>query len=236
MKVEIYKSNERGYADHGWLKAKYSFSFAGYYDTDRIHFGTLRVLNNDIIEPGEGFGTHPHDNMEIVTIPLSGGVAHKDSHGHEEIIRPNDVQVMSAGTGIYHSEYNASQTEQAELLQIWVFPDRKGHEPRYDQTTFDTTLRKNQLHTFVSPNKNGENLWLNQDAYFSWTELSAGGKIEYYINTKGNGVFVFVIEGSVKFDNYELNKRDAAEITGAESFSATAEKDSYILFIEIPMD
>lgn len=235
MKTNIHRSEDRGTANHGWLKAKFSFSFAQYYNPDRIHFGALRVLNNDIIEGGGGFGTHPHDNMEITTIPLSGGIAHKDSTGHEEIVGPNEVQIMSAGTGVYHSEYNASQDEPAELFQVWVIPDKRGHTPRYSQKKFDPELRNNKIHTFVSPDKEGDNLWLNQDVYFSWIDLDEGKETEYKVNTPGNGVFIMNVEGEINLAGESLYKRDSMEITDTDSVKFSAAKKSFVLLIEVPM-
>ncbi len=167
MKKTIYKADSRGHSDHGWLKTNFSFSFADYYNPERIRFGMLRVLNDDTIQPGMGFGTHPHDNMEIVTIPLKGELAHKDSTGGKGIIKANEIQAMSAGSGVTHSEFNNSQTDEVSLLQIWVFPKEKNIEPRYDQKTFNPEERKNILKTVVSPDKNSDALWINQDAYFS---------------------------------------------------------------------
>lgn len=231
----IHRANTRGYIDHGWLKTYHTFSFAGYYDKSRVHFGMLRVLNDDIIEAGEGFGTHPHENMEIVTIPISGSLAHRDSMGHEEVITENEVQVMSAGTGLMHSEYNASNEDEVNLLQIWVFPKEHDIEPRYDQKIFDPFLMKNNILTVVSPEKSDDTLWINQDAYFSLSELDAGKNIEYKINKNGNGLYVFVIKGKVNIDNEELNERDGMEIERVETININAKSDSKILFIEIPM-
>jgi quercetin 2,3-dioxygenase len=236
MKKTIHKSNTRGYFNHGWLETYHTFSFAGYYDKERVHFGMLRVLNDDIVLPGEGFGTHPHDNMEIVTIPITGSLAHKDSMGHEEIITTNEIQVMSAGTGITHSEYNASDSEAVNLLQIWVFPREHNVTPRYNQKIFDPFLMKNNIFTVVSPDKNDDTLWLNQDAYFSLTDLDKGKNIEYKINKKGNGVYVFAIEGKIQVEDETLDKRDGMGLEEINSFNVKADENSKILFIEIPME
>ena len=235
LKKTIHRANSRGYFDHGWLKTFHTFSFAGYYDKSRVHFGMLRVLNDDTVEAGEGFGTHPHDNMEIVTIPLQGSLAHKDSMGHEEIIAQNEVQVMSAGTGLTHSEYNASGKDPVSLLQIWVFPKEHNVEPRYDQRIFDPFLMKNTIFTVVSPGKHDDTLWLNQDAYFSLSELSEGKEVMYEINTKGNGVYVFVIEGKAQVEDETLERRDGMGIENTDTLSVKAMESSKILFIEIPM-
>lgn len=236
MEKVIHRSEDRGSADHGWLKAKHSFSFAGWYDPSKINFGMMRVLNDDIIAPGEGFGTHPHDNMEIVTIPLKGAVAHKDSEGHEEVILPDEVQVMSAGTGILHSEYNYSKSEDTNLFQIWIFPDRKGHKPRYDQKAFDVSERKNKFHFMVTPDKEGNTLWLNQDAYFSRIDLEEGLEADYTIHNEGNGVYFMLIDGEIEIADETLYKRDALGVSGAESLKVSAKKNSKLLAIEIPMN
>jgi redox-sensitive bicupin YhaK (pirin superfamily) len=235
-KSVIHKADSRGHFDHGWLKTFHTFSFAGYYDKSRVHFGMLRVLNDDIVSPGEGFGTHPHDNMEIVTIPLKGSLAHRDSMGHEEIITENEIQVMSAGTGITHSEYNASDKEDVSLLQIWVFPKEHDVTPRYDQRIFDPFLMKNAIFTFVSPDRKDDNLWLNQNAYFSQSDLDEGRTIEYKINSRGNGVYIFVIEGKIQVGDEMLGRRDGMGIEDTDSVDVKAESDSKILFIEIPMN
>lgn len=235
MNKIFHPANERGYFDHGWLKTYHSFSFANWYSPQKIHFGKLRVLNDDWVAPAEGFGKHPHDNMEIVTIPLNGSLAHKDSMGHQENIKPNEVQVMSAGTGITHSEFNASDSENVELLQIWVFPNRSGHKPRYDQKYFDPSERKNKLQTIVSPDKNANLLWLNQDAYFNLGDFEKGKTISYKIHNENNGVYIFNIEGKIKIFDETLNRRDALGIWEIESFEISAEEDSKFLLIEIPM-
>ena len=235
MKKKLHRADSRGFLDHGWLRTYHSFSFASYYDPEKIHFGTLRVLNDDYIDPAQGFGTHPHNDMEIITIPLSGVVAHRDNTGHEEFIRPNDVQVMSAGSGIFHSEFNGSEEEALNLLQIWVFPNAKGHEPRYNQKTFDPELRKGKLHTFISPEKEGENLWLNQNAYFSWIELNADSQITYKLNDPNNGVYIFTIEGKIEAAGEQLMKRDGMGISGVEGFEMSALSSSFILFMEVPV-
>ncbi len=235
MNKIIHRSNERGHMDHGWLKTWHSFSFASYFDKDKLNFGLLRVLNDDIVEAAEGFGSHPHDNMEIVTIPLDGELEHKDSTGHVEVIKPNDVQIMSAGSGLYHSEYNHSDKNLVNLLQIWVFPKERNIKPRYDQITLDSRDRKNKIHTFVSPVKGKEKLWINQDAYFSQCELDKSKKINYKIQKEGNGVYIFLINGQIKIEDEILSKRDAIGIWDTSDVEITAEEDSRILFVDIPM-
>jgi redox-sensitive bicupin YhaK (pirin superfamily) len=235
MNKIIHRSKERGHMDHGWLKTWHSFSFASYFDKDKLNFGLLRVLNDDIVEAGEGFGSHPHDNMEIVTIPLEGELEHKDSTGHVEVIKPNDVQIMSAGSGLYHSEYNHSDKNLVNLLQIWVFPKERNIKPRYDQMTLDPRDRKNKIHTFVSPVKGKEKLWINQDAYFSQCELEKSKKITYKIQKEGNGVYIFLINGQIKIEDEILSKRDAIGIWDTSDIEITAEEESRILFVDIPM-
>ncbi|MFZ1322493.1 MAG: pirin family protein [Ignavibacteria bacterium] len=236
MKKRIFKSEDRGSADHGWLKAKHSFSFANYHDPEKIRFGTLRVLNDDIVQPKMGFGKHPHDNMEIVTIPLKGELAHEDSTGNKEVIKHNEIQIMSAGSGLTHSEFNNSDTEEVNLLQIWVFPKIKDIEPRYDQKIFDPAERKNKIHTVVTPEKNENTLWINQNACFSLSDTEKYITLKYEVKSKGNGVYVFVIEGNIEIDGEVLNKRDAVGIEDADSFEINFLENSKVLFIEVPMN
>ena len=235
MKTTLHKAKSRGKADHGWLNSHHTFSFASYHDPERVRFGMLRVLNDDIVQPGEGFGTHPHDNMEIVSIPLKGALAHKDSTGNEHIINTGDVQIMSAGSGLYHSEYNASAKDEVNFLQIWVFPKERDIEPRYDQKTYNSEERKNKLQVVVSPEKKEGSLWINQDSYFSLTDLDKGINLTYDIKRRGNGVYIFLIEGSVKAGGIELNKRDGLGIEDTESIEITANENSSLLIIEVPM-
>lgn len=233
MKQIIYPANERGTNDIGWLKANFSFSFGPYYNPDKVHFGALRVLNDDTI--GAGFGTHPHDNMEIITIPLSGALEHKDSMGNIGVIHAGEVQVMSAGTGIYHSEYNHSKTEEAKTLQIWLFPKEMNIAPRYDQKDFNSLLKPNELTTIVSPIKSENTLWINQDATFSMGDIDAGKQINYDIKTAGNGAYVFVIEGAININGVTLNKRDAIGVYDMSSISIETQAPSRLLIMEVPM-
>lgn len=235
MKTIFYPETERGKNNLGWLKANFSFSFASYHDPNKVNFGVLRVLNDDIIAGGTGFGTHPHDNMEIITIPLEGGLEHKDSMGNTGVIRAGEVQVMSAGTGVYHSEYNASRTEEAKTLQIWLFPKERDIQPRYDQKDFKELFKTNQLTTLISPVKSPDTLWLNQDATFCMGDFEAGTSLNYDIKTTGNGAYVFVIEGSVKINSTVLNKRDALGVYDTSSFTIEPEDFSRFLIIDIPM-
>lgn len=231
----IHKANARGHADHGWLNAHHSFSFAGYHDPEKIHFGTLRVLNDDVVAPSMGFGTHPHDNMEIVTIPLRGALEHKDSTGRNEIIHTNDVQIMSAGSGIRHSEYNASKTEDVNLLQIWVFPKKRNIEPRYEQKTFNAADRINKFQVVVSPVKGEGGIWINQDAWFSLAQIEEGSTIDYSPHLSGNGVYFFVIEGSVELEGQQLEKRDALGTIPTSAIPVKAKSSASLLAIEVPM-
>ena len=236
MITHIHKSDTRGYVDHGWLKARHTFSFASYHDEKRIHFGMLRVLNDDIVEPGMGFGTHPHDNMEIVTIPITGALEHKDSMGHIEVIKPGEIQIMSAGSGLRHSEYNHSDSEAVNLLQIWVFPKEKNIEPRYDQRVFNDEGKKNKFQTVISPDKsNQETMWINQNAYFSLAKIDEGKEITYDLNIKNNGVYLFLIDGKINIDGQQFEKRDGIGIENTDNILIKAESDSYLLAIEIPM-
>ena len=231
---QIHKSNSRGYFDHGWLRTNHSFSFAGYMNKNRIRFGDLRVLNDDFIDPGEGFGLHPHSNMEIISLILKGKLAHKDSKGHEHVSSEKGIQVMSAGSGIYHSEYNASDTEVCNLLQIWIFPDAEGHTPRYDQSEINPEEIKNKPFLFVGPKESKANLWINQNAYLSLVELD-GCAIEYKNHDEKNGLFIFVIEGNCQINNHQLQERDSIEITENISTKLSTTNKVKLLFIEVPL-
>lgn len=235
MKQIFYPANERGTNDLGWLKANFSFSFGPYYNPDKINFGVLRVLNDDIIGAGQGFGRHPHDNMEIITIPLAGALEHKDSLGNVGVIHAGEVQVMSAGTGVEHSEYNHSKTEAANTLQIWLFPNERNIEPRYDQKSFVEVMKPNQLTTLISPRQGTDALWINQDATFSMGSFDAGKEINYQIKTPGNGVYIFVLEGAVKINDSILNKRDALGVYNTSSITIETEAESRLLIMDIPM-
>jgi redox-sensitive bicupin YhaK (pirin superfamily) len=235
MKSILYPANERGTSDHGWLKANFSFSFGPYYNPEKVHFGVLRVLNDDIIAGGNGFGTHPHDNMEIITIPLSGALEHKDSMGNIGVINAGEVQVMSAGTGVEHSEYNHSDTLAANTLQIWLFPKFRNIEPRYDQKNFINLFKINELTTLISPDKSKDTLWINQDATFSMGEFEAGKQINYDIKTRENGAYVFVLDGSVKISDQLLNKKDALGVYDTSSITIDTQATTKLLIIDVPM-
>ena len=237
MKTKLFKANSRGKADHGWLKANFSFSFGNYYNPERVQFGMLRVLNDDTIAGGTGFGTHPHANMEIITIPLEGGLKHRDSMGNEGVIRFGEVQVMSAGTGIEHSEMNASQNDTAKTLQLWVFPDKEGVTPRYEQKSFDI---ENQINTFVnivSPKdkNNGNALWVYQQTFFNLGVFDKDTTITYTVNIPENGVYLFLIEGEIEVDNQILNVRDAMGLIDFKQFEIKTNSKSKILLVEVPM-
>lgn len=235
MEKIYYAADKRGHNDIGWLKANFSFSFASYYDPEKVHFGALRVLNDDIIAGGKGFGTHPHDNMEIITIPISGALEHKDSMGNIGVIHAGEVQVMSAGSGVTHSEYNHSKTEAANTLQIWLFPKERNIKPRYDQKNFIDILKPNELTILISPDKNADTLWINQDATFSMGDFEAGKALTYDIKQPGNGVYVFVIDGAAEIDGTTLNKKDALGVYNTSSITIITEAKSRLLLIEVPM-
>lgn len=235
MKTTIHKANTRGKVNFGWLDSHHSFSFGHYHNPERMNFGMLRVLNDDIVEGGAGFPTHPHNNMEIVSIPLSGSLAHKDSTGTEKAIHTGEVQIMSAGSGLTHSEYNFSKTEDINFLQLWVIPKERNITPRYDQKLFNEADRKNQLQTVVSP-INKEALWINQDAWFSLSHLENESTITYDYHKAGNGVYVFVTDGEIEINGEKLSKRDAIGISESDQFEVKANSDAKLLFIEVPMN
>lgn len=236
MKTIIHKASERGHANHGWLQANHSFSFAGWFHPDKINFGALRVLNDDRIAAGAGFPEHPHQNMEIITIPLSGTLEHKDSMGNTSQIKAGDIQVMSAGKGVYHSEYNASSTEDLTLFQIWIFSNKENVEPRYGEMTLDVTQRHNTLQEIISPQQDNDTLWLHQDAWMYLSDLDAGKEMTYTINKPGNGVYVMVVDGHAQIAGQLLGKRDAIGVSGTDQFTFTAVSNTQLLFIEVPMD
>lgn len=231
----LHKANTRGHANHGWLNAHHTFSFATYYDAERVQFGVLRVLNDDIVAGGMGFGTHPHDNMEIITIPLEGDLAHKDSMGNTEVIKFGDVQVMSAGTGVQHSEFNPNDDKSTNLLQIWIFPKTRNVEPRYQQITLDTKDRHNKLQQILSPNADDAGAWIHQDAWFHMGNLDKGITLDYNLKKSGNGLYIFVIKGSVKVDEIDLEQRDGLGISNFEKVTFDATSATELLLMEVPM-
>ena len=234
MKKTIYKADSRGKADHGWLNTRFSFSFADYHDPSRVHFGLLRVLNDDTIAAGTGFGAHPHDNMEIITIVLKGEVLHKDNTGTNESIKAGEVQIMSAGTGIVHSEH-ASIHGELQLLQIWIFPKERNIKPRYDQKLFDETSKSGRFQTLVSPEKSGETLWINQDAWLSIGRFDKDATVNYKIHQSGNGLFAFIIEGGMAIGEEKLGKRDAIGIWDTGEIDMEINVSSEVLLIDVPM-
>lgn len=236
MKTELHKADTRGYANHGWLEARHSFSFASWYNPDRIHFGALRVLNDDKVSGGMGFGTHPHDNMEIITIPLEGALAHKDSMGNGTTIQAGEIQVMSAGSGILHSEFNANKDIDTRLLQIWVFPNKKNVEPRYDQIKLDEQKMHNNLLQIVSPNLNQEGVWIHQNAWFHLGKFDADKEFTYELKDKSNGVYIFLIEGNLFANEQKMEKRDGLGIWDTNEIIFRTKSQAKVLLIEVPME
>ena len=235
-KTIIHKANTRGHANHGWLNSFHTFSFADYHNPERVHFGALRVLNDDTVAPGMGFGAHPHDNMEIISIPLEGDLEHKDSMGNTQVIKHGDIQVMSAGTGIQHSEKNKSNSAPVKFLQIWVFPNKRNVTPRYGQITLNAADRKNKLQQIVSPDEKGEGVWVNQDAWFHLGSFDKGKRVDYIIKRPGNGVYAFILEGDFTIDGEKLNERDGIGISDTNKISIEANSDNAeILLMEVPM-
>ncbi|MEQ7801054.1 pirin family protein [Pedobacter sp. ASV1-7] len=235
--IVLHQNNTRGHASHGWLDAHHTFSFANYHNPERMHFGVLRVLNDDRIDGGMGFGTHPHDNMEIITIPLKGALAHQDSLGNSAIVKQGDIQVMSAGTGVKHSEFNANADEAVNLLQIWLFPNKKNVVPRYGQLSLDIAERHNNFQQILSPDPDDAGVWIHQDAWFSLGQFDEGFETDYQIKRKGNGMYAFVINGKVIIDGHELNTRDGLGIwdTDAINFKALT-ADAEVLLMDVPME
>ncbi|GIZ08991.1 pirin family protein [Flavobacterium sp. UMI-01] len=231
----VHTADTRGHADHGWLNAYHSFSFANWYHPDRIQFGTLRVLNDDTIAAGMGFGTHPHNNMEIITIPFEGDLAHKDSMGNSSIIKSGDIQVMSAGSGIQHSEFNPNADQPTKLFQIWLFPKTQNVTPRYQQISLDASKQKNDFAQILSPKPEDEGVWIHQDAWFYLADFDADYSKNYTVKKDGNGVYLIVISGTLNVDGQELNRRDAIGITDFESITISAKTDAKFLIMDIPM-
>lgn len=236
MKKIVHKAESRGHANHGWLDTHHTFSFAHYYHPERNGFGVLRVLNDDVVDGGMGFGTHPHQNMEIISIPLSGDLEHKDSMGNTFVIKENDVQVMSAGKGVYHSEYNHSKDKKVNFLQIWVIPNKQNVEPRYDQQTFDPAKRINTWQQVVSPSPSDEGVWIHQEAWFHLTMLETGKSISYPTKRKETGIYTFVIEGEVEVNGETLQKRDGLGITEIKELTYKAKQNAELLVMEVPLN
>ncbi|MCB0640311.1 MAG: pirin family protein [Phaeodactylibacter sp.] len=235
MKTILHTSESRGHANHGWLDTYHTFSFANYYDPARMHFGVLRVLNDDTVAGGRGFGTHPHDNMEIVSIPLSGDLEHKDSMGNTTVIREGDIQVMSAGTGVFHSEYNKNADQEVKFLQIWLFPNKKNVEPRYDQISLDRSQLQNNLQQILSPDPADAGIWIHQNAWFHLGNLDAGTQLDYTLKEPTNGLYAFVLEGELEIAGTALGKRDGLGVWDTPSVQLQATSDAEVLLMEVPM-
>lgn len=235
MKHVIHKANTRGHANHGWLKSYHSFSFANYHNAERMNFGALRVLNDDTVAAAKGFGRHPHQNMEIVSIPLQGDLEHQDSMGNKAIIKKDDVQVMSAGSGIYHSEYNKNQDKEVKFLQIWVVPNKQNVSPRYDQISIKDIKKENEFYQVLSPNPEDSGVWVHQDAWFHLADFDKGKSDTYTLKKEGNGVYLFVLEGEVEFEGQKLSKRDAMGVWDQNKFKLEAVDKARVLLLEVPM-
>jgi redox-sensitive bicupin YhaK (pirin superfamily) len=237
IQTTVHKADTRGHANHGWLESHHSFSFAGYYNPDRTNFGLLRVLNDDVVAGGKGFGKHPHDNMEIISIPLEGELEHEDSMGTKRVISKNDVQVMSAGTGVLHSEYNKHADRDVKFLQIWIFPKFRNIAPRYDQKTYDPALRLNNIQRIVSPMEDSaDTVKINQDAYLSMSRIEPGRVLTYSFQNRENGAYVFILSGSGLVAGQHLSKRDAIGIWNTEQFEMEASEEMELLIIETPLN
>jgi quercetin 2,3-dioxygenase len=235
MEKIIHRADSRGLADHGWLKSRHTFSFAGYHNAQRMNFGKLRVINDDVVAPSGGFGTHGHDNMEIISVPLSGALRHKDSMGNVHVIRQGDIQVMSAGTGITHSEYNASDKQPVNFLQIWIMPKERDIPPRYGQQAFDPAQCHNRFCTLISPQQSTDTIWINQDAYFSLGQFDAGQAARYQRQRAGNGIYVFVIDGEIAIEAETLGKRDAIGVTDVDGLDIAIKAAAQLLVIDVPL-
>lgn len=236
MNYQLFKSESRGGANHGWLNTRHSYSFANYYDPNRVHFGALRVVNDDIISGGMGFGKHPHDNMEIITIPVKGGISHEDSMGNGSVVETGDIQVMSAGTGIFHSEMNAYEKQEGQFFQIWIIPNKMNVEPRYDQISISDIAKENELYQILSPNADDQGVWIHQDAWIFMGRYTAIKNEIYQLHNSNNGVFLMVVEGEVVFDNQKLERRDVVEVTDTSEISFSVSENAHVMIIEVPMN
>ncbi len=235
MEQVIHKAETRGEANHGWLQSYHSFSFANFHNPDRMNFGALRVLNDDQVHPGKGFGSHPHDNMEIISIPLEGDLEHKDSMGNEAVIREGDVQVMSAGTGIFHSELNKNHDKEVKFLQIWVVPNKRDVAPRYDQISLKDIAVENKFFQILSPFKEDQGVWVHQNAWFSLGNFEEGLSDTYTLKDKINGVYIFVLEGEIEVNGGNFRRRDAIGLWNIETVGITAITNAKVLLMEVPM-
>jgi redox-sensitive bicupin YhaK (pirin superfamily) len=235
MKTIFQRADERGHADHGWLNAHHSFSFAGWYDPAKVHFGMLRVLNDDIVAPGQGFGMHPHNDMEIITIILRGALQHRDNMGNGSVIKRGDVQVMSAGTGVLHSEFNPSKDDEVNLFQLWIFPKENGIKPRYDQKNFSFDKSMNGVTTVASGFKRNGELYIHQDAAISVAGVEEQSSVDYEMSRKQNGAYIMVIEGSAEIDGKQLSKRDAIGVWETDKINIKSNEGAELLIIDVPM-
>ncbi len=235
MKTVLHKADTRGVANHGWLSSHHTFSFANYYNPERMGFGTLRVINDDIVAPSRGFGTHPHENMEIISVPLSGCLRHKDTMGNEHVIKADEVQAMSAGTGLQHSEYNHSQNEAVNFLQIWVYPKRKNIKPNYSQKEFLEESRKNKIQLVVSPDGRDNTVEINQDAFFSRTQIGVGNELTYSKYLKDNGVYFLILEGDIEVNGKSLSTKDGLGVMDADDLKLVAKSKAEVLIMEVPL-
>ena len=235
MKTVIHKAESRGNANHGWLHSRHTFSFANYHNPERMNFGVLRVLNDDAVQAGMGFGTHPHDNMEIISIPLEGDLEHKDSMGNVTIIKEGDVQAMSAGTGVTHSEKNKNHDKEVKFLQIWIIPKEKNVTPKYDQVSLKDIAKENQFYQVLSPNKDDQGVWIHQDAWFHIGNFTKGHSEEYTLKKDGNGVYAFILNGEIEINGEKLSTRDGMGIWDTISIQVKATENARILLMEVPM-
>lgn len=236
MKTILYKAESRGHANHGWLNSYHSFSFANYFNPERMNFGALRVLNDDTVSAGRGFGTHPHSNMEIISIPLEGDLKHMDNMGNSTVIKEGDIQVMSAGTGVEHSEYNNNRDSLVKFLQIWIIPDKQNVTPRYDQISIEDIKVKNNLYQVLSPNPEDQGVWIHQKAWFHMGDFEHGQSESYSFKFEGNGAYIFVLDGTLSVNDTELNTRDGFGIWDTNSFDITATSGAKFLIMEVPME
>jgi quercetin 2,3-dioxygenase len=236
MNTVLHKSSTRGHANHGWLDSHHSFSFASYYNPERMHFGVLRVLNDDQVSAGMGFGTHPHDNMEIISIPLEGDLEHKDSMGNVTVIKQGDIQVMSAGTGIYHSEYNKNADKQVKFLQIWLYPNKKNVTPRYDQISTLDLEKQNEFYQVLSPSSDDQGVWIHQDAWFHLGKFDQDFTTSYQLKKQGNGMYFFVLDGEIEIEGQLLSKRDGYGIWDTDQVNIKSSSKSSVLVMEVPMN
>ena len=236
MKTVFHKAETRGHANHGWLDSYHTFSFANYHHPERMHFGVLRVLNDDTVSPGQGFGTHPHDNMEIISIPLEGDLEHKDSMGNIALIKKGDVQVMSAGTGITHSEYNKNKDQEVKFLQIWVFPNKKSVEPRYDQISLNEIKKENEFYQVLSPHEEDQGVWIHQQAWFHIGDFTRNVSTKYQIKKESNGIYAFVLQGEVEIEGQKLESRDGFGVWDTREIQVNAHSESRVLLMDVPMN